>query len=137
MPKEAAMNFVLADGDTINPMIFATHGISSPHGTALNTYLSILRGEQTLADVIDETANLLSDCDECHTRALVKFHGNETAHALAVQWALVAPKLHALVSEVKVKEGSEDEKRELSLRVSVIYDLLLTRLMTFVLNGIT
>lgn len=130
------MSFALTEGATVNPLIFTAVGICSPYGTALHILLSLKRGERTRTGLIDETEDLLIDCDECHTKALVQFPGNTLVNELAVQWALLSPKLSEIITRIgRVNEDDHITDEDIGM-IAIIYDLLVTRRMTFTRNHI-
>lgn len=130
------MSFTLTEGDTVNPLIFTAVGICSPYGTALHILLSLKRGQRTVSGLITETEDLLADCDECHTNALVQFPGNTLVNELAVQWALLSPKLSELITKIgKANEHGHDTDEDIG-DLAIIYDLLVTRRMTFTRNHV-
>ncbi len=118
-------------------MVFAAQGILSPHGADTKKMLELVRGEVTLLEVVSEISDLLQDCDEGLSALRALLPNDEGAHALAIQWALTAPKFLQMVTilearaELPVKEQSRDDFS----RAAALYGMLLTRFMTFVMNG--
>jgi hypothetical protein len=98
--------------------------------------LSVRSGQRTPSALTDETADLLVDCDECHTTALVRFPDEPLVQELAVQWALISPKLAELIRKIEKKNEQGSTTDEDVGSVAVVYDLLTTRRMTFTINGL-
>ncbi len=128
----------LALGDTANPFEFAIRGVTSPFGTASQTLLRLAQGASTLAEVAKEIDDMLEDCDAGHTQAQIRFQGNETAHTLAVQWALIAQGLLRIIAEIHTKAAlpREQQTRNDFGQAAVVHDLLVTRCATFIKNGV-
>ena len=132
------MEITLALGDTDNPWIFGKEGIGSPFGTAVNISLKLLRGETTLAQVSQEINQLLEDCDVGHTALQVRFPRNDTARTLAVHWALASSGLLEATQQIATKAQlprPQQSKSDFAF-ASVVYDMLNTRLMTFIKNEV-
>lgn len=130
---------ILADGDTANPMTFCFRGIPrSPFGTAEMMSLKVIRGEQSFASLVAETVELLEDTDLGHTDLIVAFPEDEDAAALSRQWALTSTKINDFVEHLKRKAADTNHKptREEIVLAAVIYDMLLTRFMTFIRSGV-
>ena len=127
----------LACGDTINPIELTFRGVFSPHGTAEAMVLKVNRGQQTFMELVAELEELLEDCDLSHTALTVSLPNDKDAMTLAHQWGLIAPKLDDLIQELKAAVASPGiiPTQESIVRASVIYDMLVTRSMTFVLNS--
>lgn len=128
------MTYTLADGDTIKPLEFFAQGTQSPFETSHSRGQALRNGNITLSQFIGETEDLLCECDMCHTDALVKFPGDATVKELVLQWSLISQELFELVEKVKnaITQGSVADD-QIGM-IAIIYDLLVTRRMTFLLN---
>ena len=129
---------ILAQGDSLSPLEFAMKGVASPFGTAQKTLLHLIRGNISLGEVLTQIDESLEGCDEGHTQLMRKLPKDEEAHSLAVQWALIAPNLNRIISELKVKAAlpREEQTFEDFGLAAVIDDMLTTRTMTFIKNSL-